>query len=81
VPRRKNLDTDVAFSDYFISNPKMKVFAKQSSYVKGTDSSPVLKEVFDIISQQYEACVIYGVKTPEQAITDAASAVDLLFLK
>jgi len=81
LPRRKNLDTDVAFSDYFSSNPKMQVFAKQSRYVKGTDSSPVLKEVFDIISQQYEACVIYGVKTPEQAITDAASAVDLLFLK
>ena len=81
LPRRKNLDSDSTFSDYFKSNPKMRIFAKQSKYVKGTDSSPVLKEVFDIISQEYEACVIYGVKTPEQAINDAAASVDLLFLK
>lgn len=81
LPRRKNLDSDSTFSDYFKSNPKMEIFAKQSKYVKGTDSSPVLKEVFDIISQEYEACVIYGAKTPQQAINDAAASVDLLFLK
>ena len=81
LPRRKNLYKDSLFSDYFSTNAKMKAFAKQSKYVKGTDSSPVLKEVFDIISQEYEACVIYGVKTPEQAINDAANAVNLLFIK
>ena len=59
----------------------MKNFAKQAKYVKGTDASPVLKEVFDLISQEYEACVVYGVKAPEQAVKDAADAVDLLFLK
>jgi multiple sugar transport system substrate-binding protein len=81
LPRRKQLDKDTMFVDYFNTNPKMKVFATQSNYVKGTDSSPVLKEVFDIISQEYEACVIYGTKKPEQAINDAANAVNLLFLK
>ncbi|MEJ2505804.1 MAG: extracellular solute-binding protein [Ignavibacteriaceae bacterium] len=81
LPRRKNLDSDAMFTEYFSSNQKMKIFAKQSSYVKGTDSSPVLREVFDIISQEYEACVIYGVKSPERAIEDAANAVNLLFLK
>jgi multiple sugar transport system substrate-binding protein len=35
-------------------------------------------EVFDIISQEYEACVIYGRKTPEAAVKDAADAVDVL---
>jgi multiple sugar transport system substrate-binding protein len=59
----------------------MKKFAEQAKYVKGTDASPVLKEVFDLISQQYEACVVYGVKSPEQAIKDAAEAVNLLFLE
>jgi multiple sugar transport system substrate-binding protein len=59
----------------------MKIFAEQLKYIRGTDASPVLKEVFDLISQQYEACVIYGKKTPEQAIKDAADAVNLLFLK
>jgi multiple sugar transport system substrate-binding protein len=37
--------------------------------------------VFDLISQEYEACVIYGVKTPEEALNDAEKAVNLLFLK
>ncbi len=81
LPRRKNLDTDSLYMNYFIANPKMITFAKQTKYVKGTDSSPVLKEVFDIISQEYEACVIYGVKSPEQAINDAANAVNLLFIE
>jgi len=81
LPRRKNLNSNPFFSDYFIKNPKMKVFADQSDYVRGTDASPVLKEIFDLISQQYEACVVYGKKSPKQAITDAADAVNLLFLE
>lgn len=81
LPRRKNLDQSSFFKEYFRNNPKMKIFAEQSKYVRGTDASPVLKEVFDLISQQYEACVVYGRKTPEEAIKDAADAVNLLFLE
>jgi multiple sugar transport system substrate-binding protein len=81
LPRRKNLNNDTFFNNYFTNNPKMKIFAYQSHYVRGTDASPVLKEVFDLISQEYEACVVYGKKTPEKAIKDASDAVDLLFLK
>jgi len=81
LPRRKNLNSAPFYNDYFTNNPKMKVFADQSKYVKGTDASPVLKEIFDLISQQYEACVVYGKKTPREAITDAADAVNLLFLE
>jgi len=81
LPRRKNIDEGEEYKKYFEDNPKMKAFAKQAKHVKGTDSSPVLKEVFDLISQEYEACVVYGIKSPEQAIRDAADAVNLLFLK
>ncbi len=81
LPRRKNLNSNPFFNDYFAKNPKMEIFAEQSKYVRGTDASPVLKEVFDLISQQYEACVVYGKKTPEEAVKDASDAVDLLFLK
>ncbi len=81
LPRRKNLNKDIFFNDYFTNNLKMKIFAEQSNYVRGTDASPVLKEIFDLISQEYEACVVYGMKTPEKAIKDAADAVNLLFLK
>ncbi|MGD8781090.1 MAG: extracellular solute-binding protein [Ignavibacteria bacterium] len=81
IPRRKNINVNPLYKDYFDENPKMKIFAEQAKYVKGTDASPVLKEVFDLISQEYEACVVYGVKAPEQAVKDAADAVNLLFLK
>jgi len=48
LPRRKNISTISFFSSYFEQNPKMKIFANQSKYVRGTDASPVLKEVFDL---------------------------------
>ena len=79
-PRRKDLLTDSLFVDYFEKNPKQRVFAEQAQYIRGTDASSVLKEVFDIISQEYEACIIYGTKSPEEAIKDAAFAVNLLNL-
>ncbi len=81
LPRRKNLLSNKLYAEYFSNNPGMKIFAMQAKYVKGTDQVPRLKEVFDIISQEYEACVIYGVKTPQQALDDAEAAVNLLYLR
>src|SRR4030065_2389252 len=46
IPRRKDISIDDYFDEYFNQNPKMKVFANQSRYVRGRDASPVLKEVF-----------------------------------
>lgn len=81
LPRRKKIDVNPVYENYFLENPKMKIFAEQANYVKGTDTTPVLKEVFDIISQEYEACVVYGIKSPEEAVAAAAETVNLLFLK
>jgi multiple sugar transport system substrate-binding protein len=81
LPRRKGLIKDSAFAEYFEKNPKMIEFAKQSEYVRGTDPYPNLTEVFDIISQEYEECVIYGKKSPEEAIHEAAKQVNLLYIK
>jgi multiple sugar transport system substrate-binding protein len=78
LPRRRNIFSDETFQGYFTKNPKMIPFAKQAKYVRGTDVSAVLKEVFDVISQEYEACVIYGIKDAESAIKDAANAVRVL---
>ncbi len=77
-PQRKNLDADNYYADYFKKNPMMIAFAKEIPYVKGVDNCEVIVEVLDIISQEYEACVIYGKKTPEKAIADAESAVNVL---
>jgi multiple sugar transport system substrate-binding protein len=78
LPRRLNLEKDSLFLDYFDKNPKALTFAKQANHVKGIDNCEVIVEVFDIISQEYEACVIYNNKTPEKAIEDAARAVNIL---
>ncbi len=50
----------------------MVIFAEQAENVRSTDLSKDLKEIFDIISQEYEACVIYSAKSPEKAVAEAA---------
>jgi multiple sugar transport system substrate-binding protein len=81
LPRRKDLQTDQFYNSFFAKNPMMMIFAKQLPFVKGGDNSEVIVEVLDIISQEYEACVVYGKKTPEKAIEDAAAAVNVLLGK
>jgi multiple sugar transport system substrate-binding protein len=78
LPRRKNLDTDIFYSDFFKKNLRLIPFAKQVAFVKGVDNCEVIVEALDIISQEYAACVIYGKKTPEKAIQDAEAAVNVL---
>ena len=78
MPRRTGIDTIPAFKEFFNNNPKFKVFAEQAKYVKGIDNCEVITEVLDIISQEYEACVLYNLKTPEKAIADAEKAVNVL---
>ncbi|MBD2704049.1 extracellular solute-binding protein [Spirosoma sp. BT702] len=77
-PRRRNVDADPFFATFLKQNPRLKPFAEQARYIKGVDNCAVIVEVFDIISQEYEACVIFNKKTPEAAIADAAKAVDVL---
>lgn len=78
LPRRQNLNQLAAFQAHFAEFPKMQAFANQVEFVVGGDYSPYLTEVFDIISQEYEACVLYQIKTPEEAIADAEEAVNVL---
>ncbi len=80
-PRRKDLVTNKLFSDYFAKNPLMLPFAVQAKHVIGPDVCPVLKEVFDVISQEYEACVVYSKKKPAEAVTAAAKATNLVLMQ
>jgi multiple sugar transport system substrate-binding protein len=56
----------------------LSVFAEQVDYIKGLDNHELIVEVMDIISQEYEACVIYNKKTPEEALEAAEKAVNVL---
>lgn len=78
LPRRQGMDTIPGFQAFFTQNPRLRVFAEQAKHVKGADNCEVMTEVFDIISQEYEACVLYQIKTPEAAVADAAAAVNVL---
>ncbi len=81
LPRRKDLTSDPLFSNYFAANPLMIPFAKQARYVIGPDNSPVLKEVFDVISAEYEQCVVYSKKSPASAVKDAAHSANLVLMQ
>ena len=72
VPIRKNLLSDSLYHNYFEKNPKMVKFAEQAPLTRGVDGVSDLKEIFDGISQEYEMCAIYGVKSPQEAVRDAA---------
>ena len=78
LPLRKGMLGDSLFSGYFAENPRMIAFARQAEYVRGIDQSPVMKEVFDAISQEYEAAVVYEAKSSEAAVRDAAARVKLI---
>ena len=81
LPMRKDLPTDPFYREFFKRNVMLLPFAKQVKFVKGVDNCEVIVEVLDIISQEYEACVVYGKKTPESAIKDAEAAVNVLLGK
>jgi len=80
IPPRKDLTTNPKFIEAFKQNEKLEPFAEQARYIRGVDNNEVIKEVFDIITQEYQASVIYGVKTPEEALENAEKAVNVLFL-
>lgn len=71
VPVRGDLLTNPIFSSYFTQNPKMVKFARQAVYTRSIGPAPDLKEILDAISQEYEACAVYGKITPERAVHDS----------
>jgi len=78
LPRRQGLDTLNAYTSFFDENPRLRVFAEQAKYVRGIENCEVITEVFDVITQEYEACVLYNMKEPEEAIADAEKAVNVI---
>ena len=81
LPRRAGLDTLRAFENFFEANEQLRVFAEQAKYIRGIDNCEVIVEVLDIITQEYEACVIYNIKEPEEALADAEKAVNVILGK
>ncbi len=72
IPIRKNLTSDPRYADYFSKNPGMIKFADQAVFTRGVDGASELKEIFDAISQEFEACAVFDARTPEESIHLAA---------
>jgi len=77
MPLRKDLLNDSLFEEFFIQNPKMKIFAEHIPYIVGLDNSLYLQEIFDIISKAWHAIVIYQVKEVEEGLSDLNRQVQL----
>lgn len=72
LPIRRSLLADSLFAGYFHANPRMVRFAKQAPHTVGVDAAPELREIFDAISQEFEACCVLGRRSPEEAVRRAA---------
>jgi len=81
LPVRKNLLKDSLFIPYFRKNPYMMKFARYIPFTRGVDSVPEMKEIFDAISLEFEACSILGKRTPEEAVTRAGERCRQILLE
>ncbi|HMA61635.1 MAG TPA: sugar ABC transporter substrate-binding protein, partial [bacterium] len=78
IPIRANIIKDDMFSDYLKSHPLITKFIKQSRHTRGVDGIPDLKEIFDAISQEYEACSIYNKRSVDQAAANMEKQANVI---
>jgi multiple sugar transport system substrate-binding protein len=78
IPVRRDLLTNPLFTAYFKANPMMVGFAEQARRMRGIDSAPDLKEIFDTLSQVYEACAVFGTMTPAEAVTQLVARTTII---
>ncbi len=78
IPVRDDLLRNELFAEYFERNPEIIHFAEQAPYTRGVDEIFDLQEIFDAISQEYEASAIYNRKEPLQALRDAERRIQLI---
>jgi len=78
IPIRMDLTSDPYFASYFSHNPMMTKFADQATFTQGVDGAAELKEIFDAISQEFEACALYNARTPAASIHRAAKRAQVI---
>lgn len=75
LPYRRALATDRRFTAALTGWPTLEAYAAHADRGRDIDVDPDVVEVFDILSEAYEAGAIYGTVPPEQAIREAAGEV------
>jgi multiple sugar transport system substrate-binding protein len=75
LPYRRALVSDVRFATALTRWPTLQAYAARADRARDLDLDPDIVEVFDILSEAYEAAAIYGVVSSEQAVREAAREV------
>src|SRR5262249_60593808 len=68
LPYRRDLATDPRFAAALHRWPTLSTYAEWVGRTRDMDIQPDVVEVFDIISEAYEASSIYGTQSAEQAL-------------
>lgn len=72
LPYRRALALDQRFAAALTRWPTLQAYAARADRGRDIDIDPDIVEVFDILSEAYEAAAIYGTVPPEQAVREAA---------
>jgi multiple sugar transport system substrate-binding protein len=75
LPYRRALAGDGRFAQALARWPTLTAYAARADRGRDIDVDPDIVEVFDIVSEAYEAAAIYGVTPPELAVREAAAEV------
>ncbi len=78
LPIRSDLLENQKFVDYFNRNKKMKLFAQQAIFTRGVDEAPEMKEIFDAISREFEACSVYRTKSGKEAVKNLVKRINVI---
>ena len=72
LPIRKNINSNENFIEYFEKHPQYIFFADMIPNIVSVDQSIYLQEMFDIISQEFDASCVQRLKSPREGIRYAA---------
>ncbi|MBT3683146.1 MAG: extracellular solute-binding protein [Candidatus Marinimicrobia bacterium] len=72
LPVRKNISNNENYVDYFEKHPQYYFFAEMIPNIVSVDQSIYLQEMFDIISQEFDAACVQRLKSSREGIKYAA---------
>ena len=72
LPYRRALESDGRFAAALARWPTLPAYAARADRGRDIDIDPDIVEIFDILSEAYEAAAIYGRMSPEEAVREAA---------
>jgi multiple sugar transport system substrate-binding protein len=72
LPYRRSLASDGRFAEALTRWPTLQAYAMHADRGRDIDLDPDIVEVFDILSEAYEAAAIYGTVPPARAVQAAA---------